>query len=412
MFVKNTLTHDARVLREAITLIELGFEVHVVCLQGLNLPTEEVLPSGVTIHRVKSGPFQKTRKLAEPSSDFEELSATQITRIRTRFIKFLRFASRTYVYEIFQRYIDANLTKKALELNPDILHAHDFDTLTAAVKTSKLLGIPLIYDSHELAPGRNLASNSRNKKIFKQEKVLIKSADRVIMASEGYARFAKHNYGISETTVLLNVPNNIKDFKDELNIRNLLGIKEDNFLLVYQGNIQPNRGIEQAIESLIEFENVSLVIIGYGDFKNHLIDLVKRNGLDQRVYFYGPVPPEHLIHIAHFADAGLCNIVGTSESYKLSMPNKLFEYAMSEIPIIVSDYEGMGGFVSDHKIGLVCDPLDPTSIADAISEIRNNKLLAMTFKDNCRSVKEIYCWEIEKQKLIDLYSQLTLNLPR
>ena len=157
---------------------------------------------------------------------------------------------------------------------------------------------------------------------------------------------------------------------------------------------------------------MSLVIIGYGDFKNHLIDLVKRNGLDQRVYFYGPVPPEHLIHIAHFADAGLCNIVGTSESYKLSMPNKLFEYAMSEIPIIVSDYEGMGGFVSDHKIGLVCDPLDPTSIADAISEIRNNKLLAMTFKDNCRSVKEIYCWEIEKQKLIDLYSQLTLNLPR
>jgi glycosyltransferase involved in cell wall biosynthesis len=65
----------------------------------------------------------------------------------------------------------------------------------------------------------------------------------------------------------------------------------------------------------------------------------------------------------------------------------------------------------DHKIGVVCDPLDPTSIAAAISELRNNESLTQAFKENCRGVKEIYCWEIEKQKLVQLYSQLKLSLP-
>jgi glycosyltransferase involved in cell wall biosynthesis len=411
MLVKNTFTHDARVLREAIALSEIGYEVHVICLQGLDLPVHEVALSNINIHRVISGPFQKTRRLADPSSSFDLLQVNPLSRMGKRFLKILRFISRTFVFEIFQKYIDSKLISKALEINPNIIHAHDFDTLASAVKTSNLLGIPLIYDSHELAAGRNLAATARNKKIFKREAFLIKSADWVIMASEGYAKFAEKHYGVVKPTVLLNVPNFVETFKGDLNLRKLININASDFLLLYQGNIQPNRGIEQAIESLMEIENVSLVIVGYGDFRFHLIELVKKHRLDQRVHFYGPVPPEDLIHIAHFADAGLCNIVGTSESYKHSMPNKLFEYAMSEIPIIASNYEGMGGFVLDHKIGVVCDPLDPTSIAAAISELRNNESLTQAFKENCRGVKEIYCWEIEKQKLVQLYSQLKLSLP-
>jgi glycosyltransferase involved in cell wall biosynthesis len=405
MFVKNTFTHDARVLREAQALAEMGIQVEIVCLQGTSLPNKEKISPGVNVTRVKNGPLKKIRGISDPSSSFSYTKDSIISSLRIRSIKLLRILSRTYVFNLYHKYIDIKLISKALELKPDILHVHDFDTLAAGVKVSKNLAIPLIYDSHELAPGRNLSSPSKNKKILNKEAKLIASAHTVIMASDGYARYAKIQFGIETPTVIYNVPNFVNEFDAEFDLRKLLQINIDDFLLVYQGNLQPNRGIESAIQSLVEVPNVSLVIIGYGDYQAVLIDLVKDLNLEARVHFYGPVPSGQLIHLAHSADAGLCNIVGASLSYELSMPNKLFEYLMSEIPIIVSNYEHMGQFVTRNKIGLVCEPEDPSSIAQAVSTLSGSQLVKQEYQNNCRSIKQEFSWENEKQKLVNVYSK-------
>lgn len=52
----------------------------------------------------------------------------------------------------------------------------------------------------------------------------------------------------------------------------------------------------------------------------------------------------------------ICTIVGKTKSYFYAMPNKLFESTMAGLPVVASNYPGMGKFVTDNKMGIICDP--------------------------------------------------------
>jgi glycosyltransferase involved in cell wall biosynthesis len=299
------------------------------------------------------------------------------------------------------------MIKVALLQNPDIVHSHDLDTLAAGVKIAKKLNVPLVYDSHEMASGRNLASQSRMNKARKLEAKLIHNADAVIMAANGYAQRAEDLYGITNATVLLNVPDITEVEVNGFDLRTRFGVPEDHLLLVHQGVLLPNRGIDQVIDAMKACENVSLAIIGYGMHVPFLKNLVTQLGLEDRIHFLGAVPAKDLISWSASADIGVCTIVGNSDSYRHSMPNKLFEYAMAGLPVVASNYKGMGTFVVEQGFGITCNPTSIPEIAASIRNLQSDSDLRVRLAKNAQLASTKYNWQIEQEKLLAIYSKLS-----
>lgn len=304
-------------------------------------------------------------------------------------------------YAINRRFITV-----ALELNPDVVHCHDLNTLWAGTQVKRRTGCRLVYDSHELATARNRMGAGWRLWCEFWEKRGIPHADAVVMASPGYADAARERYGI-ESTVIVNVPEP-QTPTGTRDLRAATGLPADQTLLIYQGSIQENRGIEQVIDAVELLTGVCLVIVGYGYHRPVLERLVRERGLDDRIRFFGPVPNAELVDWSSSADIGMCNIVGTSRSYRESLPNKLFEYVMAGIPVVVSNFGSMGRICDEEGVGITCDPTDPQALADAIEKLREQSVhesrSAQTFPMASR-----YNWEAERQKLTELYASLDVG---
>lgn len=402
MLVKNTFVSDARVMREATALTAHGYQVTVIALLGAGT-TQRENRDGVEIIRVSRGLGSRLRNATDPNSGNGQISASFLKR---SLIRIVRRLGASPLGDLIQYSIDRRMISVALSKSPNVVHAHDLDTLAAGVKIAKRLNVPLVYDSHEMASGRNLASKGRMNRAKKLEAKLIPSANSVIMASDGYAKRAEDLYGVKNSTVLLNVPDVTEIEVNGFDLRARFGIPDSHLLLVHQGVLLPNRGVDQVIEAVELCENVSLAIIGYGMHVPFLRNLVSQRGLENRVHFLGAVPAGDLVSWSASADVGICTIVGNSDSYRHSMPNKLFEYAMAGLPVIASNYEGMGSFVIENDFGITCDPISISELAAAIKALEGNPELLSRFAKNAKVTSHKFNWQVEQEKLLAIYANL------
>ena len=84
-------------------------------------------------------------------------------------------------------------------------------------------------------------------------------------------------------------------------------------------------------------------------------------------------------------------------SYKYSLPNKLFEYVMMDIPVIVSDIPEQAGLVKHYNIGLIADLNDPVLTAEQMKQDKADRNAAL------QKAKMELNWKEEKKKLINVY---------
>jgi glycosyltransferase involved in cell wall biosynthesis len=405
MLVKNTFTHDARVWRAARTLQNAGHQVQVVALSAPGLPTHEITSDGIQIARVSRGPGAKLRGVSDPTRVTGKSSKQRSLFVRLA-VKVVKFAAKTPLSSLVQAGIDVRMASEVLKFNPDVIHAHDLDTLELGSRLKLDLKIPLVYDSHEIATDRNHHNQAQKLRAEKKESKLISNADFVIMVSHGCAQFTAGKYGITLPTVIMNTPDydpakiQIRDLRRQLNI------PENHMVLVHQGSLQKNRGVEQTIDAVSNIPNITYVIIGYGQHRPFLENYVERNGLSGKVKFFGPVPSDELIEWTASADIGICTIVGKTKSYLYSMPNKLFEYTMAGLPVVASNYPDMGAFVTENQMGITCDPESPAAIADAINMLLADNMLREKLANGAKIARTAFNWENEHQKLLEIYSKL------
>ena len=414
MLVKNSFTHDARVLREARTLASHGYDVTVVALLAAGLPERETTSDGIHVIRVHRGPGASLHAVSDPSQSkaSPDPSASKTTKntvtrkIRSLAVRLIKIAASSPAGDLIQRSIDKRMRTAALSVQPHIMHAHDLDTLSVGVDIARTLGIPVIYDSHEIASQRNHHSARRKRHSYDHEKPLIDQVDRIIMVSQGCADYTAEIYNITAPDVIMNCPYLPDKPLETRDLRVALNIPKSDFLVVHQGSLQRNRGIEETIQAVQDIPDCTLVIIGFGQHRPALEQYVTDRKLNHKVKFFGPVPSHELVEWTASADIGIATIIGKSKSYLYSMPNKLFEYVMAGIPVIASDYPDMGAFVKNNEIGLICDPESATEIKSSILELRDDEGLRNRCAERSRAARNTFNWQTEQEKLLSLYNEL------
>lgn len=277
----------------------------------------------------------------------------------------------------------------------DILWSNDLDTLPANYMISKLKSKKIIFDSHEyFTEVPELVDRPKVKRIWKEiEKRILPKLKHVFTVSPSIANMYKKEYGIN-VKLLRNVPAS----SDISNIKIIQDIRvKDKFILIYQGAINVNRGIEYMVKAMKYIDNAFLYILGSGDISNQINELISSMGLSNKVKMLGEIPYEELKSYTIQADIGLSLEEDIGLNYRFALPNKLFNYIHANIPVLVSYLPEMKNIVDQYQIGLTINKHDEKHIAEVINKMLGDNEKMKSWKQNTIQAAMELNWNKEKQ---------------
>lgn len=276
-----------------------------------------------------------------------------------------------------------------------ILYANDLDALLPNYLLSKKLNIPLIFDSHEIFSEMPAIQGKTSQKIWRRlEKSLVPNIKLMITASSGYAHWFHNKYGV-HPVVIQNAPRKISTD---------ISIPENNpKILLYQGAINPFRGIDKAILAMCHLENVVFKIAGDGPKKQEYEELVIRENLQEKVQFLGKIHPDDLRKITSTADCGMSIEENGGKSYYYSLPNKVLDCIQARVPLVLSPLPEMKNIKEQYNVGEIIKNHEPQNIAAAIQKILEKGRQA--YQPELEKAAEKLCWENEEVKLLEILSR-------
>jgi glycosyltransferase involved in cell wall biosynthesis len=286
--------------------------------------------------------------------------------------------------------------------NVGMLNIHNLRLLPLGYLLKKIYGAKLIYDTHELETETNGLCGPR--KILSKwfEYFFIKKVDHIFVVSENIADWYRDTYKIRRPTVVMNVPR-LQHVEKNDYFRGFFGLRKDQVIVLYQGGLVLGRGVELLLKAfdIRKNDKVVIVFMGYGSLENE-IQIASRSS--STVFFHQAVAPETLLRYTGSADIGIHFIEKTCLSHYYCMPNKLFEYTMAGLPVIVSDMKEMREFVEENEIGIVIESKTAEAINQAVDILLENDL--SIFKGNATKAARANSWELQEEKMLDVYKQL------
>jgi glycosyltransferase involved in cell wall biosynthesis len=375
LLVLNNFTNDARVHKEATTLASAGHQVSVIALWQSGLQEwEEQAGYRVIRMRLRSRPWRG--KIIAP------------------LVKYLEFAWRVLRY--------------ARREPAQVYHANDANTLPAAWLAARSAKAAMLYDSHELETGRNFGS-SQLAGLYRimwawPERLFIHKASAVMSASPSYAEEIARLYHITKPRVILNCPV-WKPSPSSDRLHSELGIPASQKVILYQGRVAAGRGIENFLTAVQQVQGTAGVVLGDGPSLEALRQRVQL-GKWQRVYLPGKVSLSDLPDYTASADIGMVLIQPTCQSYRLSLPNKLFEYLHAGLAVVGSDLPEIGRVIREHQVGEVTDPDDIEAIAASLHRLLDDPDRLERAKANALQAATHFTWQQESQRLLEIYLSL------
>jgi glycosyltransferase involved in cell wall biosynthesis len=351
--VTNDISTDYRVHKISSYLVEAGFEVIVY---------GRVLPNTIPVNRA----YEIIRK-----KHF----------FNTNFWFYAEYNIRLFFFVLFKRF--------------NCILSNDLDTLPGCFFISKLKNIDLVYDSHELfSEGPELQDRKFVQSFWRKlEDFFLPKVKKSYTVSQSIADFYHKKYK-NKMGVIRNVPPKNSHFL--LKNTHFPTVKKT---ILYQGVLNPGRGIKPMICALKYLKDLDLVIIGYGKVEEDLKSFVVKEKMEDRVHFLGRIDRDMLVNYTKLATLGMVLEEPLGLSFTFSLPNKLFDFIHAEIPIIAGNMPEISRIINQYKVGVIVEDYSPEKIAEKINELLDDQTLMATIKKNQQKTKEILCWEAEAKKL-------------
>ncbi len=286
----------------------------------------------------------------------------------------------------------------------DILVANDLDTLLANYWASKIKGSRLVHDSHEYYTGvPELEGRPFVQKVWKKiERAIFPKLKAVYTVNESIAKLYRDEYGV-EVKVVRNFPLLVNRSGQHLKTKKELGLPESKKIVLYQGSVNVDRGLLEAIEAMQFVEGAVLLIVGDGDILEEVKSRAKQLGLNEKVLFRKKVPFEELWHYTSHADLGISLDKDTNINYKFSLPNKIFDFVHAGVPVLASNLVEIRNIFSKYEIGLLSEDHNPRQIAEKMNFMLNDAGKRKVWAENAAHASKELCWQNEERVLMGIF---------
>jgi glycosyltransferase involved in cell wall biosynthesis len=360
-------THESRILREASTLrAKLGVtEIDLIGVETAGLPAEEPVADGTTIRRF--GPAKG--------------------RGAMKAVRHLMWCLNVLWFCVRRR--------------PRIVNCHSLPVLPIGVLAKWLTGSRLVYDAHELETETG-GSSLRRRMIGRViERACIGLAELIIVVSPGIEDWYAARYGKRPIVTVLNTPRYRPPAAKPAHFDAFRGPEGRTKVVLYQGVFSAGRGLEAiagAAKALDE-AGYAVVLMGYGPLEED----IKRdeNVAGGHLHLHPAVSPQVVLDYTGSADIGLCLIEDICLSYRLSLPNKLFEYAMARIPVVASDLPEIRKVLEEGRIGTCIGSWDAAGIVHAVRHA--DALRGAELEERLEQVARQYSWEVQEERMCNAY---------
>jgi glycosyltransferase involved in cell wall biosynthesis len=352
---------------------------------------DEIIFIGISTETSVFGEFKKDNVTIDRIGTYFNLN------YRNKLYRILRFFN--WTINIFLKYKSKQLS---------CINCHSLSALPICLLLKFKTRAHLIYDAHELETETNTMRG-----IFKYfakllELYSIRYFDSVIVVSDSIARWYRDTYGIKVLHVIKNVPILRTVDKTQLNsvkfkLRNIFNIPENDLLYLHQGRLGDGRGLELILEAFADNRIKShIVFIGFGP----LVDLIKKySTLHNNIHYHDPVPYEELGLLTKSADIGIHLIENTCLNHYYCLPNKIFEYAHADIPVLVSDFPELKNILNKFNFGWTV-PVTLEALCKKIIYLSENRSLINKAKLNCSRATVELSWNLEREKLLKIYKNI------
>ncbi|MCZ6678466.1 MAG: glycosyltransferase family 4 protein [Candidatus Poribacteria bacterium] len=392
MILDQRFPPDIRVEKEARTLIRAGHTVHLLC----RLDTDEMRDQavhGIHVHRRVF--LYPDNFLAQKWNNLNDLFAFRNPKLIREIKAFIQ------AYGI------------------DILHVHDLPPLRSALDAVRESKIQVIADLHENYPaaiqfynppqtlkGRFAYNTNRWKKYESQA---VRRVDHVIVVvDEAKARLVDDcNLPPEQITVISNTED--VDYFAGLALNSeIINSYQGQFVLTYVGGFGSHRGIDvpiRALPQLIEkIPNVKLLLVGDGNIRSDLEELVRTHNVSDYVEFTGWQPFE--LMPTYIALSDICLVPHHANPHTdATVPHKLFQYMLLEKPVVVSSCRPLARIVRETKAGLVFESGNCDDFARRCLELIDRDKRQLLGASGRKAILEKYNWAKTGVDLVGVYER-------
>ena len=292
---------------------------------------------------------------------------------------------------------------------PKVVHIHEPELFSIAVKMKTLFNSKIIYDVHEdyismIDTFSRLYWPLKSLKIKywkHKEKRFLKYVDEIFIASPTIINSDFVSQGFNPI-LLENFP--LKKFVEKVEYNSK--IKNS---IVYHGNLGPERGISDLIRALRivvnKIPDANLSIYGsyrIPSYKDDLMRLIMSLELKKNITINRHIEHKHIWGHLRKYEVGVIPFKNNPLT-RMNTPTKLFEYmacgckivSASLKPILRYDIKGVNFF----------NPGDVNGLAKSIvKSLKSVKLDSLNYNRN--KILNKYCWELSKSKIIGVYKKL------
>mgnify|MGYP006279151717 CR=1 FL=1 len=253
------------------------------------------------------------------------------------------------------------LINKIKKLDLDIIHTQtEFSAGLFGRFIAKLYDIPVVHTYHtmyedyvhHITGGKmeGLASNLAKK----MSKLYCKNCDELIVPTEK-TKNALQSYGLKRDIKIIPTGINLKKFNENIdnkildNLKNKMGIRKNDSILLYIGRLAKEKSIDVIIKNMPPIinnnSNVKLLIIGDGPEKNRLKEISQKLNITNNVIFVGEKPWNKIQNYYKIAD------VFVNASVTETQGLTYIEAMASSLPVVASYDKNLECVIDDQING-------------------------------------------------------------
>jgi len=285
----------------------------------------------------------------------------------------------------------------------DLVHTHGYFADITGLPIAGRLGIKKLSTCHGY-----IASSHKMKFYNCLDKHAIKLCQKVIVVSE-QLQYDLINSGVNQSRIEL-IPNAVSvpvwgttQERARIERRSALGIYPKDFVVGFTGRLSEEKGVRYLIEAVaklrLEDVPVKLLIVGEGEEKQALQDLVSQRGLGASVVFAGfQADVENWVTVFD---------VLVLPSLTEGTPLALLESMALGVPVIASAVGGVPKVVTDGMNGLLVEPENVHEISVKIRLLmRDPGLTHKIISNGIRTITEHYNVENWCKRIEHLYAEV------
>lgn len=296
------------------------------------------------------------------------------------------------------------------DFTPDVVHAHDWLVAHAAKTLKDHLGVPVVATIHATEAGRHqgFLPGPVNRAVHSVEWWLTYEARRVITCSTYMHDQVVDLFALPTSKVDV-IPNGIdlahwtSDDSAVAALRAELAPTGAPVLL-FAGRLEYEKGVQTVLAALPRLRRrhpgLRLVVAGVGTHEEALRALARRLRVSGAVTFLGFLEPSELAVLAGAADCAV--VPSIYEPFGMVA----LECAAAGTPVVVADTGGLREFVDHDATGLRFAPADHAALADAVTRIITDEVLAHRLVRDARALlAHSYTWEAIARRTAAVFDQ-------